>query len=124
MSIAALLKSLEESLLDSAVRGSPEMLNALLADDFREFGSSGRVFTKSQIIAELQTQRYTPLVAADFEMRLLAPGVALVTYKTMPDGGGVSQPASAALRSSLWIERDGRWQVIFHQGTRTAAAGF
>jgi hypothetical protein len=45
----------------------------------------------------------------------LAPEVALVTYrsqKTRP--GGTTQRAN---RSSIWKKMDGRWQMIFHQGT-------
>jgi len=26
-----------------------------------------------------------------------------------------------SLRSSLWVRRDNRWQMVFHQGTRLAA---
>ena len=63
-------------------------------------------------------ESYTPPALSDFEARLLAPGVALVTYKTTRRASP-GQPASAALRSSLWVERENRWQVIFHQGTKT-----
>jgi hypothetical protein len=44
---ADLLRSLEEQLLQSDIRRSAAKVGDLLADDFVEFGSSGRVFSKS-----------------------------------------------------------------------------
>jgi hypothetical protein len=45
---------LEEDLLKPEVRRSAERVNCLLADDFIEFGSSGRIFDKRGIIEALQ----------------------------------------------------------------------
>jgi hypothetical protein len=119
MVLAEILQSLEEKLLDPTIRSSAGVLDELLANEFLEFGSSGRIFNKAAIIAELKTESYTPPTILDFEARLLAPGLALVTYKTTRHAGG-PRPASSALRSSLWVERDNRWQVLFHQGTKTS----
>jgi hypothetical protein len=46
--LVRLLRDLEERLLRSDVRRSPTALGDLLADDFVEFGSSGRVSTSSR----------------------------------------------------------------------------
>ncbi|MGO7206536.1 DUF4440 domain-containing protein, partial [Rhizobium ruizarguesonis] len=43
--LAAHLKELEEKLFEPSVRASREMLTALLSRDFREIGSSGRLYT-------------------------------------------------------------------------------
>ena len=47
------LRRLEERLLQPEVRQSAEAVADLLADDFIEFGSSGQVFNKQQIIEGL-----------------------------------------------------------------------
>ena len=39
---------LETSLLKSEIRSSFEQLNILLADDFKEFGSSGLIYAKAK----------------------------------------------------------------------------
>ena len=62
---------LEERLLDSAVRRSPEAISALLADEFVEYGSSGRVFDKEQIIESLQGEDPTERLLSDFFRREL-----------------------------------------------------
>jgi hypothetical protein len=117
LALEQLLLELELRLLDPFVRRDPGVLDSLLADEFREFGSSGREFDKARIIAELQTESYTPPTISGFEARLLSPGVALVTYKTLREDG------TCALRSSIWIEREDHWQVLFHQGTKMPVPG-
>ena len=57
ISIEAHLRTLEEQLLQPAVRKDATRLDALLADGFIEFGSSGRVFDKQAIIYLLPTSK-------------------------------------------------------------------
>jgi hypothetical protein len=51
-----------------------------------------------------------------FKTLVLAPGVVLVTYRAVRYRGGAASPESS-LRSSIWKQIDGRWQMRFHQGT-------
>ena len=118
MNLADVLRRLEERLLDPAVRGAADAVADLLADDFVEFGSSGRVFDKRQVIASLQGEEPRQRSLSDFRAVLLAAGVALVTYRVHAiDASGTS---TASLRSSIWRREGERWRVIFHQGTPTA----
>ena len=117
--LLALLRGLEESLLQPGVRASAEAVSHLLADEFVEFGSSGRVYDKAETVAALaEEQRPGPAVvaiASGFRLNLLAEGVALVTYQTerRPADG----PVTRSRRSSIWKQMEGRWQMLFHQGT-------
>lgn len=115
-SIEQHLRQLEEQLLRPDVRWSAEKLSALLADEFVEFGSSGRVFDKQQIIAALQAESPTRRSLADFKTSVLAPGMVLATYRAIRDDASGESPTSS-LRSSIWKLMDGRWQMLFHQGT-------
>jgi hypothetical protein len=112
----AQLRALEILLLQPHTRTSPEALANLLTDDFREFGASGRIYTKLEIIAALAAESPSTITLTEFDCRFPAPTVALVTYRSH-HADATGTPASA-LRSSLWIHRDGRWQMLFHQGTR------
>ncbi|HEY1938069.1 MAG TPA: DUF4440 domain-containing protein [Candidatus Angelobacter sp.] len=99
---------LETALHKKSVRNSPETVAELLADEFMEFGSSGRVFDKTTIIEMLKKEAVDlQVTVANFGARELTPGVVLVTYHT-----------GHSLRSSIWQLMDGRWQMVFHQGTR------
>jgi len=48
---------LETSLHKGDIRDSVEVTSALLADTFVEFGSSGRVWSKSSIVESLATSK-------------------------------------------------------------------
>lgn len=55
--------------------------------------------------------------ASDFALKRLAPGVALLTYRTasLTDSG-----PRQVWRSSIWRVEGGKGQIVFHQGTPTA----
>lgn len=113
--VVAALRSLEERLLDPLVRAVPEQVKALLAPEFVEFGASGRVFNRDAILAMLAAE--PPRMARQtrgFKVRLLAPDAALTTWRVLRDDG------IETLRSSVWQCQDGRWQMVFHQGTHAA----
>lgn len=117
--VCAELREREELLLDPAVQRSAEMLDDLLAIDFLEFGHSGRVYTKQDILRELPARPALRMTLSDFTARLLAPGVALTTYRSYRyDESG--REVARSLRSSIWIHRDGTWRLTFHQGTPAA----
>ena len=110
------LRELEERLLQTEVRRSADDVAAWLADDFIEFGSSGRVFDKQQIIDNLQAERRIRRSLVDFKTLPLAPGLVLATYRAVRHGGP-GEPPIYSLRSSIWKLIDDRWQLVFHQGT-------
>lgn len=113
--IAAELKELEELLLLPDVRKSARLVD-LLADDFIEFGSSGRVYAKQDLVAVLQAESPTAQTTSGFKVTSLAPDVALLTYRIRRH----SQPTVDTLRSSIWRRSNGNWQMVFHQGTVTS----
>jgi hypothetical protein len=104
------LLELEQELLRPDVRGAPEKVSALLADGFVEFGSSGTIDDKPQVIAALQQETGRgPRTIADFSARQLGPDVCLVTHRVVE---------SRTIRSSVWRRTDGQWRMEFHQGTK------
>jgi hypothetical protein len=113
--LAALLRKMEEDLFQPEVRSSPEKTSAYLAEGFREFGSSGHIYTKAEILAELSTESPRTITLDNFQCNVLAPDVALVTYRSTRTVA-LTIPVHAN-RSSLWVLRQGRWQMVFHQGT-------
>lgn len=117
MGIEETLLTLETELLDPTIRKNAGRLDQLLADDFREFGSSGRIFSKSEVIQLLQHEASDEITIRNFAATFLSPEAVLVTYQSFRSGA----LNRSDLRSSIWIFRDERWQVLFHQGTRVTA---
>ena len=79
----ALIRRLEEALLVPEVRKSAAQIAALLADEFVEIGSSGRIYDKDQIIGQLlqESGEVSPRTASDFTARELADGLILVVFQ-------------------------------------------
>ncbi len=100
------IREAEEKLLTASVRSSPEALDRLISDQFVEFGSSGRVYKKDDIVAMTLAEPNVTVSVTDFHVLPVAPDVALATYRT-----------GRSLRSSLWRREGETWQIVFHQGT-------
>lgn len=109
---------LESLLLDPEVRRDRRRMEELLAEDFVEFGTSGRIWSREAIIAELGNESYVSPSVEDFESRVLCPDVLLVTYRTVRASSSDSGKTDEVLRSSIWRQTERGWRLCFHQGTR------
>jgi hypothetical protein len=116
MDICHHLQALEEQLIYPATRKSAAEIVKLLADEFIEFGSSGRIFNKQQVIESLKTESQDHRSLTDFKAVQLAPDVVLVTYQAIQHKTP-KEKSITSLRSSTWKLIDNRWQMVFHQGT-------
>lgn len=108
-SLADVIEYLELSLLNPSVRESSEQIITLLADDFLEFGSSGKIYHKSDCI--VPDEKLRNFSVSNFAVKELAPNVILATYITKED-------EILTLRSSIWKLDGAAWQMVFHQGTK------
>ncbi|MDO7485773.1 DUF4440 domain-containing protein [Peribacillus frigoritolerans] len=96
------LHQLEEKLLKPEIRTSQKELNNLLADNFFEFGSSGKVLYKDEGISEKGIGE-VKMTLSDFEIHPLSEEIMLTIYRIFNE---VKKQHS--LRSSIWKFRDGR----------------
>jgi hypothetical protein len=114
------LQMLEVELHLFATHKTAARLDVLLHEDFREFGQSGLVYSKADILSHFPTEtRHAEVIADCFEMKRLSDAIVLLTYRSahqLVDGS----LDKCALRSSLWEHSELRWQMRFHQGTPTA----
>lgn len=92
---------------DTNIRHSPEAVSALLAGPFVEIGSSGRLFSRSEIIAELQNEPLH-IEAADFVAGEL--NLTVIKLNDKASIGGIN-----SLRESIWLRTDDGWKVVFHR---------
>jgi hypothetical protein len=119
LDIKEILLALEHELLSSQVRASHARLDELLAPALVEFGSSGRIYDKRSMIHALtQAASMEDYQVDDFTVVTASEDTALVTYSCQIRSAG-GDLVRLSNRSSLWKLLDGRWQMVFHQGTRT-----
>ncbi|WIY83287.1 ribonuclease HI family protein [Propionimicrobium sp. PCR01-08-3] len=100
----------EKELLTDKVRSNPERVRQLLHPKFSEFGASGRIWTRNRLLAEIGPMP----VRVSFEpigSERLAEDVILLRWRAVG-------AHSTWLRSSIWQRLDGRWRLLFSQGTQ------
>ena len=87
-------------------------LGQLISKSFKEFGSSGNIYTKQDYMRTIgaSAKKYDYQIL-DFHLEKLDENIALATYKSKSGN-------NTALRSSIWKLEDGNWKMFFHQGTR------
>jgi hypothetical protein len=117
------LIALEVELHRGATRTDRARMDALLHADFIEYGRSGTVWTREATLNEFAAPgaaTRAPAIHADaFELRELADGLALLTYRSAHIAADGTRHRFT-LRSSLWQRgAAGAWQLRFHQGTPT-----
>lgn len=108
--LKAELKELEDAHVNIEVRAYAERLGQILADDFREIGSSGTMFDKEDCLVDGVV--LSEMSIHNYEVEQLAPDVVLATYYIKDETRGRN-----TLRSSIWKRINDRWQLYFHQGT-------
>ncbi|WP_349958810.1 DUF4440 domain-containing protein [Rhizobium sp. ZPR3] len=121
------IRLLEQKLHLPEIRQSPASVAELLAEGFVEFGSSGTVYDdRNELIARLaaeKTEEASPsIISRDYAFRPISPDAVLVTYRSIRQAGEKGLERHT-LRSSIWQRIDGRWQMLFHQGTLTTPQG-
>ncbi len=106
---------LETDLLKPEVRSSKEKLDELIAPDFIEYGSSGLVYDKNDILERLPNGDSPVYTLSDFEIFILSENVVQTRFKT--DRVDKDGSTTSSFRSSLWRKENNKWQMFFHQGT-------
>jgi hypothetical protein len=104
------LYNLEERLFHPDREADRTALIPMFAEEYKEFCTTGRIFNRQQTIDVLLTSAPRPATILYFNTTQLAENVVLATYRA-------TTSVASSHRSSLWIFRDQRWQLFFHQGT-------
>ncbi len=110
------LRELEESLWRTETRFNQAYMDRVLSPDYFEFGRSGKVYTREQVISVPPSEIKARLPLRDFRVHPLTDDVALVTYISEVVSGEVL----VGNRSSIWVRTPAGWQIVFHQGTPAA----
>ena len=106
------VRQLEQSLWRPDTRFDRGHLERILAPGFFEFGHSGRTHDRADILASDPVDFEASLT--DLALHPLSADAILVTYGCTVRRG---DEEVSAKRSSVWRREDGRWRILFHQGT-------
>jgi len=112
------IKALEEKLLHSDIRKNPEILNQLLAKEFEEVGSIGKISNRDAVVNWLVNKESNARwMLSEFRVKPLSPDIVIAIYhvKQIKSLEGSSK---GSMRSSIWKRNNNQWQMVFHQGTK------
>ncbi len=110
--------------LRALVSADVATLDRLVSDDLTYTSVAGRVQSKADIVAALESGalRVATADADDVKVRVYADTTAVVTYRSAARFVDRGQNIAGALRAtSVYVKRDGRWQLVAQQLTRIAS---
>jgi hypothetical protein len=108
----------ERDIIAAQKRRDFSAVEAVLADGFHEIGNSGRLFSKSEIVNAMQEVQIVDYSVEQFRLLPIDDKCVILTYvATVRRIHQQQEHRNRAYRSSIWIERNGAWFVIFHQAT-------
>ncbi|MGD0143792.1 MAG: DUF4440 domain-containing protein [Rhizomicrobium sp.] len=120
-SLLSILRELESRIYQPEIRRDRAKLDALAHSDFFEFGSSGARYSRSDILDLLPLDKSNNKVwAQDWAVQPLGDGFALLTFKSAHEQSDGTLERHT-LRASIWALTAQGWQILFHQGTPSAA---
>jgi len=106
--------ALERELQTPLCRADPGRLQELLDPEFVEIGASGRRWDLAAVITMLAEEQaepdLPPIEVTELDGRVLASGLVQVFWIS-------TRGERRARRTSIWRERNDRWQLTYHQGT-------
>ncbi|WP_312266945.1 DUF4440 domain-containing protein [Neisseria sp.] len=115
------LTALEAELHHHGILCTPLRLEKLLHYQFHEVGQSGSPYNRETVIRYLSScSEAQPTRSNNHAVQILGEKQALLTYFSAS-----TQPSGDTLytwRSSIWVNENEGWQLLYHQGTPASAA--
>ncbi len=108
------LTMLEEGMWREGTRFDMSFMERHLAEDFLEFGRSGRTYTRAQTLAVPRQTLNAVLPLPSLCVRMLNQDTALLTYFSAVTFDDIVEHGR---RSSIWSRTSHGWAMRFHQGT-------
>jgi len=110
------IQQLELKLLHSDLTAHPELIDALLAEDFEEIDNHGVMRTRDEVVGWLLCKdKNIQWIFNDFRIKPLADDMVLAIYSLhKPD----RMNDAGSIRTSIWRYRKNQWKMVFHQASR------
>jgi hypothetical protein len=113
--IKDLIISMELSLLDKNIRNDKNELKNIISSDFIEYSSSGKIYTYEDCIKYLpEENKQIKYNILNIEINKLSEDIILLLYTIEMEKENKMEVSN---RSSIWINKNGKWKILFHQGT-------
>lgn len=109
----------ERSILAAQKRRDFADVESMLALGFHEISGNGELLSKRQVLEKMQFVHILNYSLESVRVLPIDSRCVVLTYVvTMKRRYKGDEYSGRSYRSSIWIERNGAWRVIFHQATR------
>ncbi|MFY9743045.1 MAG: nuclear transport factor 2 family protein [Candidatus Sulfotelmatobacter sp.] len=106
----------EKSLFAADQKHDMEAIKSLVADDFLDINKDGSSEDKAALLKEIPTLKLLHYEQQNFRVLSMGPYAYTISYDsdaTVVGAGGKETHAHNIL-NTVWIWRDGRWQILLH----------
>jgi len=100
----------EKELFTKSFCENDQVVSERLDEDFLEFGQSGEIYHRHEILEYLRNAGDRSIEIMDFHVEKLCKSCCIAKYRWENDG-------KVANRTSIWIRIDNQWKLKFHQGS-------
>jgi ketosteroid isomerase-like protein len=117
-----LIKKMENDRIQAGVRKDVEAIAAVTADDYFQIDWNGQILNKAATLARIKSSeiRLQSNFLQDIDVRIHGD-TAIVSGLATRKGSMNGEDVSGAVRySRVYVNRDGRWQVVAFQQTPVA----
>ncbi|MGN1372051.1 MAG: DUF4440 domain-containing protein [Candidatus Coprovivens sp.] len=102
---------LEKSLFKKEYLNDREYLDRIFHDDYMEYGKSGLIYYKKEIVDSLFGSENRNIEIKDLTVKRLSDMYYLIHYIS------IEGEAFETLRTSIWVDTGDECKLLFHQGT-------
>lgn len=106
----------EKKLFAADQQHDMDTIQAIVADDFVDIAKDGSSIGKAALLKEIPTIKLLKYAQQNFRVSVLGPFAYSISYDsdaTMIGADG-KQVRSQNPLNTVWIKRDGRWQMLMH----------
>ena len=106
----------EKGLFAADQKHDMDTIKSIIADDFVDIAKDGTSIGKEALLKEIPTLKLLRYEQKHFRVVALGPFAYSISYDsdaTMINADGKEQRSQNGL-NSVWIRRDGRWQMLMH----------
>lgn len=114
--------ALDKKRMDAMAAKDIAALNELIADDLIYCHSSARLDTKASLIGNMQSGStvYHSVVPSDVKAQDLGDAVVLTGIAHIKVNSGGKAMDFGVRFTDVWAKRNGKWQMVAWQSTKTA----
>jgi hypothetical protein len=93
-----------------------DTIQSIVADDFVDIGRDGSSIGKAALLKEIPSIKLLRYEQKNFRVTVLGPFAYAISYDSDATAIGADGKESRSQNglNSVWIRRDGRWQMLMH----------